>query len=40
LLFGDTNVRAAPEINLEQVIREKKAEVTQPTHAEDIANRV
>jgi hypothetical protein len=41
LLFGDTNVRTAPELNIEDVVREKKTNVTgQPDHAENVNDRV
>jgi hypothetical protein len=39
-LFGDTNVRSAPEINVEEIIREKKTITGQPSHAEDVTNTV
>jgi len=35
------NVRTAPELNIEDVVREKKTGITgQPSHAEDVNDRV
>lgn len=40
LLFGDENVVAQPELNIEEVVSQKKAETGQVDHAEHVAQRV
>jgi hypothetical protein len=40
-LFGDKNVRTVPELNIEEVVREKKNVTTgEALHAEDASQRV
>jgi hypothetical protein len=40
-LFGDQNVRTVPELNVDEVIREKKTHAAgEPLHAEDVSQRV